>query len=259
MNSNSVHEQTVEELRKELEKAQASLREKETLLVDAHSQVLCRDAMLADANALLADAHVQISDREAQLADAHAEMDSLHSDLSEAHRSLNITGKSLDSASDLALSLRNGLMEWREGEPELSAAERRCLQGSGSRRFGFIAKVTEMMLASPEFIPPYLDRPLLVTTLEQLETVHSLNATIQHTSRLTGDVLLILGDNSFRMALMYYGAVRDASARNIPGARELFRILQQFFRRGCRTSEEPTEDELFSHIKGLIRRYGNES
>ena len=220
MNTDFIREKTVEDLQRENEMLLAALRE-----------------------------------RDAQLDDVHAELESMHGDLVENRASLQITAQRLQLATEEAVTLRNELLQWRPGETELSVSERARLHGTGVRRFGFISKVTEMMIVNSEFIPSFLNREQLVRQLEYFEAVRNLNVVMQQVTRLNADVMLILGDSIFRMALMYYGAVRDAANRGAPGARELFRILQQFFRRGRRTDDEPTEEEVFKHIRSLLHKH----
>ena len=70
--------------------------------------------------------------------------------------------------------------------------------------------------------------------------------------RLNMDMFLLISDDAFRIAMMYYGAVRDAARRRIPGAQTIFQTLQLFFRRPSRASEEPTEPELKHDINALL-------
>jgi len=51
---------------------------------------------------------------------------------------------------------------------------------------------------------------------------------------------------------MYYNSVRDAARRNVPGAQELFNILELFFRRGRISDGEPTEPELERDFRALL-------
>jgi len=57
-------------------------------------------------------------------------------------------------------------------------------------------------------------------------------------STIVGDLLLIAGDDAFRLAGSYYATVRDGARRQIPEAVQVFQMLQLFWRRRRRATEE---------------------
>ena len=65
-------------------------------------------------------------------------------------------------------------------------------------------------------------------------------------------LFLTNSDEAFRLALMYYNSVRDASRRRVPGAEAVFQALQLFFRRQRRVEDEPTEMELKHDVNALL-------
>ena len=144
--------------------------------------------------------------------------------------------------------------QFHEGTAEhaLTDAERRRLQGSGVRRYGFIDKVSDIALANPEFIPPFMSEVELKRLIRIIEILRNISVTVQQLNRITNDELLIYGDAAFQEALKYYNSVRDASRRRVPDAQPLFRILQQFFRRPRLTSDKPTEQEVERDVKALL-------
>jgi hypothetical protein len=134
----------------------------------------------------------------------------------------------------------------------LSEAERRRLRGSGVRRYGFIDKTRDLAVDNPQFLPPYLDMDNFYTSIRQIEGLRDVAATLEQTLRIVNDNLLLAGDDAFRQALMYYNAVREAARRRVPGAQELFRVLELFFRRGRRTDEEPKIPDVERDVKALL-------
>ena len=192
----------------------------------------------------------ELAQAHADLADAHAEIDSMHND--ELKRSsVNISDCTLRDALRDAELVRSNIQSWITGD-NLTEADRRRLLGSGVRRYGFLDKVSDIIDTNPQFIPSFLDAEEFKALIRNLEKVRNINVVLQQAIRANNDVLLIMGDEAFRMALMYYGAVRDASLRRVTGAAALFRILQQFFRRRRNESEEPTEHEVERDLKALL-------
>jgi hypothetical protein len=213
------------------------MSQQENITTPAHTQI-------ADLKQQLAEAH-------AQLADAHAELNTLHC-VDELSTTADLDLTKLDTFLRALELMRDDLSAMLVG-PELSTSQRHRLLGSGVRRYGFIDKTSDLMDVNPGFIPQFLSPEEYKKVIRQLEVIRNLDATIRQISRIAGDLLLITGDDAFRMALTYYGAVRDASRRRVAGARELFRILQQFFRHPRPTSPEPTAAQLTRDIHALER------
>jgi hypothetical protein len=138
-------------------------------------------------------------------------------------------------------------------ENGMSEADRRRLLGSGVRRYGFIDKTLDIATANEEFAPPFLDLGALHDLIRQIEALRNINASLQQVLRLNGDLLLLTSDVAYRLALIYYNSVRDASRRRVPGAQAIFRVLQLFFARRSRSSEEPTEAEIERDVKALLK------
>jgi len=136
----------------------------------------------------------------------------------------------------------------------LSDSGRRSLRGSGVRRYGFIDKVSDLAGGNPEFTPPFLSIERLKEILRQIEVLRNISAKLQQMVRINTDNLLITGDAGYRLALMYYSSVRDASKKRVPGAEAVFRALQMFFRRSRRMGDEPTEAEVERDVKALLHR-----
>jgi hypothetical protein len=134
----------------------------------------------------------------------------------------------------------------------LTNAERFRLLGSGVRRLGFIEKVADTAEELPQYIPPFFDLARLRGLMRDIEILRVIRTTAQSIDRLANDALLVDGNDAFQAALMYYNTVKEAARRNVPGAMEVFKMLELFFRRGKRTDEEPTEKELLRDVKSLL-------
>ncbi|MCL2117988.1 MAG: fibronectin type III domain-containing protein [Planctomycetaceae bacterium] len=197
------------------------------------------------------------------------------------------TGIYLDSPFSVAMSAMTGivsngdtvthLQSWLAGQqsmfqdfstllPQLDStvltpAERRRLNGSGVRRYGFIDKVSDVSADYPQFWPAavsgasgsvdFQDR--LKERLREIEVLRNLLVWSNYVARVVRDLLLIASDDAFRMANTYYATVRTAARRQLPEAAQVFQMIDLFWRRPRRTTEEPTIPEVERDLRALLR------
>ena len=135
----------------------------------------------------------------------------------------------------------------------MTDAQRRRLMGSGIRRLGFIVKTGEMIQNFPDYKPPFLDVSDFEDLVTEILETRAITVCLEQLLRIYTDVLLLAGDEAYKLSLMYYASVRDAARRGVPGAQAVFRVLQAFFRRGKRTGEEPTIPELERDVHALLQ------
>jgi hypothetical protein len=139
----------------------------------------------------------------------------------------------------------------------LDTTDRRRLLGSGVRRFGFIEKVAEVSAEFPQFWPAFAEAgDELRERVAEINVLRNLLVWFRYASRIVGDLLLIAGDDAFRIAGSYYATVRDSSRRKVPEARQVFQMLQLLWqnrRRSNGTTEEPTEKEIMRNFRALMR------
>ena len=88
--------------------------------------------------------------------------------------------------------------------------------------------------------------------LREIEALRNLLIWLRYVTRVVGDMLLVAGDDGFRMANTYYSTVRAAARNNTPGAQQVFQMIELFWKRPRRTSDEPTLNELERDFKRLI-------
>ena len=146
------------------------------------------------------------------------------------------------------------------GNTVLTTDQRRRLQGSGVRRYGFIDKVSDVAEEYSQFWPssvygtgvPVDFQDKLKERLREIEALRNVMIWTRHVNRVVGDLLLIAGDDAFRMANTYYASVRAAARSNIPEAPHVFRLLQLFWNKRPRVLEEPTNNEVERDVHGLL-------
>jgi len=140
---------------------------------------------------------------------------------------------------------------------ELNTTARRRLLGSGVRRYGFIDKVSDTADEFPQFWPASVHgvvdlQDALKDRLREIEVMRNVLLWLRYMTRAVGDLLLLAGDDAFRMANTYYASVRSAARSNLPGAVMVYQLLQKYWKRRRRAMAEPTEKEIMRDAKGLM-------
>jgi len=136
----------------------------------------------------------------------------------------------------------------------LDTTDRRRLNGSGVRRYGFIDKVSDVSVDFPQFWPSFAENgDELKEMMRKIEVLRNLLVWFRYASRVVQDILLMTGDEAFRLAGSYYATVRDSAQRKIPEAMQVFDLLQMFWKNRRKASAEPTERQTMRNIKGLLR------
>ena len=138
---------------------------------------------------------------------------------------------------------------------ELNTTDRRRLNGSGVRRYGFIEKTADIAEDFPQFWPVIVDdKENLNVLVQEIEVLRNLLIWFRYASRVTGDLLLIAGDKALRLAGAYYAAARDGARRKNPEAQQVFNMLRSFWQtRRRNTSAEPTRKEVLCDVHALLR------
>ena len=195
----------------------------------------------------------RLAEEAAIAAEEAAKLAQLHG-IAEEHHGIEqfmIPPATIDAITD---DLQRALQTITDATPDiaLSTSQRMGKKGSGVRRLGFIQKIMDTAELRPEFIPPFFNLGEMTDLAFLIDNLRNIRGLALAIDRIANDALLTAGDESFRQALMYYNSVRDAARRRVPGAEELFRILELFFRRGRRADEEPTEAEVLHDVKSLL-------
>jgi hypothetical protein len=142
------------------------------------------------------------------------------------------------------------------GYNDMTDAQRQRLLGSGIRRLGFIVKTAEIAADNPQFIPGYMDLRKLEDLIKEITETRNIVICLEQLQRIYNDILLIAGNDAYRISLMYYNAIQDAAKRGIPGAKAILRRLEPFFRRGRQTDFEEitplTNKETLRETKKIL-------
>ena len=135
----------------------------------------------------------------------------------------------------------------------LSSADRKRLNGSGVRRYGYIDKISDTAMEYPQFWPSFVENTdELKELIREIEVLRNLAIVFRHCARISEDRLLIVGDDAFRLANTYYRTVHDAARSGVPEAEQVLRMIELFWQRRRKASAEPTAKETLRNFKGLM-------
>ena len=96
------------------------------------------------------------------------------------------------------------------------------------------------------------DNEVLKEKLRDIEYLRDLLALVLELSRLITNNLLVESDEAYRMALEYYNSVNRLARAGDAGAIAVFNMLEPFFKRPRRTSQQPTEHQLERDVRALL-------
>jgi hypothetical protein len=130
-------------------------------------------------------------------------------------------------------------------DTQLMSGDRMRLNGSGVRRWGFIEKVLQVSLEYPQFWPnAERDSEALNEYVREITALRNLLIWFRKASRIVGDLLLIAGDDAFRLSGTYYAAARDRARRRDQDAMQVFDMLRLLWKRPRKNSgEQPTKKQ----------------
>ena len=141
---------------------------------------------------------------------------------------------------------------------ELSPAQRRRLNGSGVRRYGFIEKVYEVSKDYPQFWPPFgKGRDDIGQSVQEIDVLRNLLIWFRRAARIIQDMLLLAGDDAFRVANAYYNLAREGTKQHHSDAVQVYEMLRLFWKKRRRRANEgePTERKLLRDVRAVL--HGN--
>jgi len=113
----------------------------------------------------------------------------------------------------------------------LTSDEKETIFKMGDKTVATVQKVEDYTETNPEFLPAYMDQPefhkdvAVVTNLSPLR-----NLATQLASDLS-DTIMLAGNEALLAALLYYGAVKEASAKGVATASPIYDDLSKRFTR----------------------------
>jgi hypothetical protein len=133
----------------------------------------------------------------------------------------------------------------------LTPVERRRLNGTSYKRYGFIAQCFAYVQQHPDLKPSYLK---LDDDFRDYERIRGVYEYLQQFESVVYDAMLYASNEAYNGALAYYSYIREAARQHVPGAEAIYHSLKAFFAsHGAHaTAGEPTEEQIERDVKSLL-------
>lgn len=116
----------------------------------------------------------------------------------------------------------------------LTADERMSLFKMGNKTVATVQKTKSYIDTNPEFVPSYMNK---IEFLKDETVVTLLNPIANLAKQLASDVedtVMLSGSEALQEAMLYYGQVKEASAKGIPTAKPIYEDLKERFSKRSR-------------------------
>jgi len=123
----------------------------------------------------------------------------------------------------------------------LAPGEKKSIFKMGDKTVATVQKVEDYTETNPEFTPSYMDKPEFVKDVSVVTDLSPLrNLSMQLASDLS-DTITIAGNEALLAALLYYGAVKEASDKGVAAATPIYEDLSARFTRKGSKKKPDTE------------------
>jgi hypothetical protein len=123
----------------------------------------------------------------------------------------------------------------------LTEEERMSVLKLGDKSVAFVNKVKDYTVSNPEFVPPFLSLPDLLTDITAVDELTPILQGLQQITSNVDDTVMLSGSEAFIGSLMYYNAVKFGDKTGIANAKLIFEDLKKRFpgRGGNKNLPEP--------------------
>jgi hypothetical protein len=123
----------------------------------------------------------------------------------------------------------------------LTNEERMTVLKLGDKSVAFVNKVKDYAISNPEFVPPFLSVPDLVTDITAVDELTPILRGLEEITSNLDDTVMLSGSEAFVGALMYYNGVKLGDKTGIADAKLIYEELKKRFpgRTGNKNLPEP--------------------
>lgn len=122
----------------------------------------------------------------------------------------------------------------------LQPMERKGMLKMSDGTLPFVMKAAEYAQTRKDFSPPYLNPDELAIDLKAVEDLTRVYREAEQLCKSLDDTIMLSGSEAYAESLAYYSAVKQATKRNVPGAKTVFNDLRKRFER--KSAGEAPED-----------------
>ncbi|MDR2815672.1 MAG: hypothetical protein LBB62_03090 [Proteiniphilum sp.] len=119
----------------------------------------------------------------------------------------------------------------------LTPQERHDLLKMGDKTLSFVEKAHDYAHQYPELCPSYLDLDKFDTDMADGTGLRKVHIAAKQLSSNIDDTVMVAGSEAFQAALVFYNAIKAATAQDIPGSKEVYGDLKTRFPRVKRKNE----------------------
>ncbi|MDD3320939.1 MAG: hypothetical protein PHS59_05795 [Paludibacter sp.] len=119
----------------------------------------------------------------------------------------------------------------------IGAAERSELAKLGDKTLAFVEKTKTHSADNPLLRPAYFDYDEFSIDFSDYQNLRPLSKLIEQLLNYTDDTMMVSGSEAYIAALSFYNSVKDASKRDIPGAKAVYDDLKARFPQNRKKAE----------------------
>ncbi|MDR1983404.1 MAG: hypothetical protein LBQ28_01055 [Prevotellaceae bacterium] len=120
----------------------------------------------------------------------------------------------------------------------LTPQERMELPKMGDKTLSFVEKAHDYVSQYPAFVPSYLNTAEFDTDIADATGLRVLHISARQLADNIDDTAMVAGSEAYQASLVFYNAVKAASAQDIPGAKEVYNDLKARFSCKKRKTDE---------------------
>lgn len=113
----------------------------------------------------------------------------------------------------------------------LAKGEKESIFKLGDKTVATVQKVKDYTDTNPEFTPAYMDQPEFLKDEAVVTDLTPIRNLAQQLASDLSDTITIAGNEALLAALLYYGAVKEASNKGVATAKPIYEDLSQRFSR----------------------------
>ncbi len=132
----------------------------------------------------------------------------------------------LQQATALVTQLQTLLQPYLEA---LTPEQRVALPKMADKTVAFVNDGLQLAETNPQFAPSYLDVKQLQLDVDSVNAFTQLEMPLQSLSMQLNDTVMLAGSDAYVAALMFYNSIKEATKRNVPGAKAIYEELKKRF------------------------------